>query len=469
MKDYRFLIIPALESTYDYRMVKGLSDGINQLGYFSAAISFPCSDIHIEELCRSLNINVVIGINRTFEFRPIYSLIRYISWFQDVFTSNYDLSNKLLEGDILYTLGSLQSLGIKFNNSKVKYSELFTGVNSHILNSFKTVSEKNKIDFSLAGFIPAPFSASWEMKKDLIWFVESYIVNIPLIPKIKIFWFLRQVIFRKFYGVDYVPTSALVTMKNAVESLYQPLTGSLDIHKLASAMESLLIEYRRPTYRLKKIKKKKPSELKSVLLPYYERFSNRTDLSASIIKYLIKNNESKDLAEFDAFNKAIAYFSNSYPRLLDRILLVDNIIEITRSLKLYGKGWDTHPKYSPYYCGSIDDHEELLNIYRATKINLANNTHGLGMHSRNLECMAVGGFLMMHASQNEKITGGMAHHFLPGIHYGSYTHENLKEEASYWLKNESKRIQIGLNARDEIMKNHLWIHRARKIIQDLDE
>jgi len=469
MKDYRFLIIPSLESIYDYRMVKGLSDGITQLGYFSVAISFPCSDIHLEELCKTLNINAVIGINRTFEFRPINSPVRYISWFQDVFTSNYNLSDKLLEDDLLYTLGSVQSLGIKFDSSKVKYSELYTGVDSHIFNSFHKVSEKNKIDFSFAGFIPAPFSASWEMKKDLIWYFENCFSNIPLLPKIKIFWFLKQIIFRKFYGVDYVPTSALLLMKNTVESLYQPLTGSLDIHKLGSAMESLLIEYRRPKYRVKKIKKKKPSELKSVLSPYYGRFLNRTDLSASMIKYLLKNNESENLAEFDAFNKAIAYFSNSYPRLLDRVMLVDSIMDITRSLQLYGKGWDTHPKYSPYYCGSIDGHEELLNIYSASKINLANNTHGLGMHSRNLECMAVGGFLMMHTSPNENVTGGMAHHFLPGMHYGSYTHENLKEEASYWLKNETKRIQIGLNARDEIMKNHLWIHRAKKIIKDLDE
>jgi hypothetical protein len=258
-------------------------------------------------------------------------------------------------------------------------------------------------------------------------------------------------------------------MKNIVESVYQPLTGSLDIHKLSTAMESLLTEYRRPKYRIKKIKKKNSSELKSVLTPYYERFLGRSDLSASIIKYLIKRNEVLDLAEFDAFKKAIAYFSNTYPRLLDRVRLVDTIIDITRSIELYGKGWDAHSKYSPYYCGSIDDHEELLNLYRKTKINLTNNTHGLGMHSRNLECMAVGGFLMMHTSPNENIEGGMAHHFLPGIHYASYSINNLKEEAKFWLKNESKRIQIGLNARDEIMKNHLWIHRARKIIDDLDE
>ena len=468
MKKYRFLIIPSLSSIYDYRMVKGLSDSLNELGYFSKALKYPCDILHLEELCKLLNINVVIGINRTFEERSKKIDIRYISWFQDIFTSNFNLSDTLLEGDILYTLGTPETLGIEFNSSNTKHSNLFTGVDQNTVDKLYTVNSK-KIDFSLAGFIPNPFSASWEIKKDLIWYIENKFNHIPILSKMDFFFFLRQLIFRNFYGIDYLPTSALLSIKDVVESIYEPLTGSLDIHKLSNSIESVLIQYKKPKYRLKKSKNIKLSELGSLLTPYYERFKGQSGFLASLFKYLILKNTKHNFSESDAFNKAISYFSNSYPRLLDRQKLINDVIDISRSLQLYGKGWDTHARFSPYFYGSLVNHEELLDLYRKTKINLANNTHGLGLHSRNLECMAVGGFLMMHTSPNENKEGGMAYHFLPGIHYASYNNANFKEEAKYWLKNESKRNEIGLNARNEIIKSHLWIHRAQKIIKDLGD
>jgi Glycosyl transferases group 1 len=107
-------------------------------------------------------------------------------------------------------------------------------------------------------------------------------------------------------------------------------------------------------------------------------------------------------------------------------------------------------------------------VYRRSKINLANNTHGLGIHSRTLECMAVGGFIFMHDSPHDSKAGGMLTEFEPDVHYGRYTVESFHEEAVRWLKDSEGRRRVGMQATERIRQRHCWHHRARQIIDDLE-
>ena len=63
------------------------------------------------------------------------------------------------------------------------------------------------------------------------------------------------------------------------------------------------------------------------------------------------------------------------------------------TLRLYGNGWDRHPRFAKYGAGVARQGDELLAIYQASKINLQIIETGF-LHSRALDGMAAGGFFL---------------------------------------------------------------------------
>lgn len=165
--------------------------------------------------------------------------------------------------------------------------------------------------------------------------------------------------------------------------------------------------------------------------------------------------------------RVLSYFTREYPRFLDRQRLIDLTLKVSDSLELYGPGWQTHPAYAPYAKGFITDQTGLLEVYSRSRINLANNTHGLGLHSRTLECMAIGGFIFTHSSPNDEKPGGLLTSFTPDQHFGIFSPENFRERAKYWLDHEKERKEAGKLAQGIVKKSHCWHHRAQQIVNDL--
>lgn len=161
------------------------------------------------------------------------------------------------------------------------------------------------------------------------------------------------------------------------------------------------------------------------------------------------------------------FFAREYPRLLDRVLLVQEALKVSKSVALYGAYWDTHPEFRPYFKGVIHEHGWLLRAFKDSRINLANNTHGLGLHSRVLECMAIGQFIAIHPSASDNAPGGIRTSFEPGFHYGEYSAETIADDLARWLHSPIRRWIAGQRARREIMQRHLWRHRAAQIVSDL--
>jgi len=122
-----------------------------------------------------------------------------------------------------------------------------------------------------------------------------------------------------------------------------------------------------------------------LLQPYLPSYAERNDLKSKILKFFKSDGIP---GPYYAIESAINYYAQTYPRLLDRVTLINEILQVSNSLELYGPGWNTHPSFNKYHKGIINDQNKLLDIYLRSRINLANNTHGLGLHSRTLECMA---------------------------------------------------------------------------------
>jgi len=468
-KSYRILITPNSAASYDQRMVTGLAAGFNSIGHYAAAFSVPISSAELVSLCKNLSIDVVLQVNRTRD--PDISLpsgVRFISWFQDVYPESLDgFAEKFQDSDILYSLGDPVVLGL-YTKMPCFVSSLFTGVNQATLN-FSHHNIQKDIDLSLCGGLPGAVKILPNEKIDFLWYIDDVISHIPLLRKSQLLWAIRKVVFGRWLPVDYVPYSLAHLMLQVVQSCYRPLRGELDIHMLANTMLQLLNVFcDTKNDSPPNANGRKMSRLSWYLKPYAHRYVGRSDFRARLIRYLARESRIFQDNFMSPQRKAISYFAQSYPRVMDRVALVEAAARVSKSLELYGPGLSSHEFTHPYLKGVIEDQDELLTIYCRSKINLNNNTHGLGLHSRTLECMAVGGFIFMHESPHDNKSGGMHTEFEPGVHYGSYTPENFHEEALRWLGDNCGRIRAGMQAKSIIRDRHCWHHRAQQIIDDLN-
>lgn len=467
-KSLRILITPNVPCPYDQRMVKELAGGFNRLGHYAAALSAPQSAAEIAKMCESFSIDVVLQINRTRDPNtPLPSHVRHIAWFQDVFPETLNgFTDGFNDSDILYALGDPKVLGLNdFPHCFV--SSLFTGVDQTTLD-FKCPASSQNLDFSLCGGLPQPVKQGG-VKADILWYFDQMLKKTPVLGKSEIIWLIRRLLFGLLIPVNYVPYSALLAMESIANSFYRPLRGELDIHELANAMlHQITLQadmfgeipiYSSPQH---------SNKLSMLVKPHTKNFLGRSDLKALLVRYLAGESTFFQTNIPAAINRAISYFSQSYPRIMDRKALVEAASRVSESLELYGPGLSKHEFARPYFKGVIDTQDELLKVYCRSKINLSNNTHGLGLHSRTLECMAVGGFIFMHESPHDNKAGGMLTSFEPGVHYGPYTPENFAEEAARWLKDDNGRMRAGMRAKAVIRERHCWYHRAQQIIDDLN-
>lgn len=71
-------------------------------------------------------------------------------------------------------------------------------------------------------------------------------------------------------------------------------------------------------------------------------------------------------------------------------------------LRLYGRGWEAHPRLARHACGEADNRVALPKIYQASKINLQVIPHG-AVHQRLLDGLACGGFFLMRYTSGDDL------------------------------------------------------------------
>ncbi len=152
-------------------------------------------------------------------------------------------------------------------------------------------------------------------------------------------------------------------------------------------------------------------------------------------------------------------------RFADRYNAAKLALLVSGKCKFVGIGWTNHfPDHAQQHLLSWG---ELLDVYQRSKINLHTNVQGLGLHSRVLEAMAVGGFVMANETPFHTKAGRLGECFEPGVHYGEYNAETLVDQARYWLGNEDHRKKAAAEARKVVKDKHLWSHRAAQVLKDL--
>lgn len=410
----KILMIPAVANRYDQIMTDALASELRELGVQIHLLMGPVSAGTLRRLCSYFKPDVVFRINAG---RPrsveLPKGIRHVCWFQDFHYITQNKELKVIENDdLIYFLGDARSLGLR-KSLPCKISHLYTGVTASGLPT--EPDGPPEYSMSLAGFIPPPRDPALKSQGETL--IEQALRAPVRIPR----WLrLRTNVGETSYKPwRHVP--GLVSEYQAtVEAGHVPLSGKLDVYEIVRA-------------------------LKEVSGRYYPSWLP--------LEYMCRDD--------------LVYFSTHYPRMLDRINLIRRAMNVTSKLVLYGPGWDQYPEFAPFAKGIINDTRQLYRLFQKSRLNLANNTHGLGLHSRNLECMHAGGVVMMHTSPQDDAEGGMHSYFEPGVHYISFDNSDFDEVAARWLRNSSARVAMGRNAQKVILNNHLWRHRAQQILKDL--
>ena len=409
-KNFNILIIPSLNNSYDLRMAEDFSNAFRNIGHMALAGKAGLTELEIRRQCISNRHNVVMKINgvRRKEQSELED-IRLISWYQDIFpNTKNEINAGLEERDILYTMGDKHVLGLN-EDVKCRNDVLMTGVSRRLLGIKNR--HQYKYDFSVCGFIPRNnvnnirHMVINKIKYILLFLLEKKIIKIQ-----------SEELCKKIRNSSVKSIDSI--MSNIVSKNYSPLEGSLDINQI--------------------------SEL----------------LSNELMRLCIEIKDEK-------ICEMIKYYSQTFPRRMDRELLVSQLMVLTNSIALFGPNWNSYPQFKKYHKGTIEVHQKLIDVYMKTKINIGNNTHGIGLHSRTLEIMALGGFYATHRSEHDGCLGGILESFNPNTHFIYYEKNQMGDSLLKWLGDDNRRIRVGQKAREVVESKHLWEHRALQVIEDL--
>jgi len=95
----------------------------------------------------------------------------------------------------------------------------------------------------------------------------------------------------------------------------------------------------------------------------------------------------------DDLKALIVFFNQRINNALFRHQTLQWLAGLGVDLRIYGRGWENHPKLAKYARGVADNITDLGAIYRASKINIQVTPHG-AVHQRLLDGLAAGGFFL---------------------------------------------------------------------------
>ena len=419
IKKKKFLLIPNTSSYYDLNQLNEIKKQLLNFGHSARVLKDRVSDFELISISSQEYFDFIFRVNFG---RPekLNKNIRFISWFQDFYhNSNEELYN-FQKDDIVYFYASPKSFGVK-KKLECFSSQFYPGISNDFvtedlpsINSKKNIKAYQHIDFSICGYIPSAYMSNLN---------TFYFRNYPLEENHS-----QDEIFRGFFRnfadkrekikpiEDY--KKFVIDLQTITELNYQPLSGKLNVEKISNLIKK-------------------------------------------------KISENFEFVNVQLFNEWISFFSTEYPRFLDRIKLARLISTNSFNIALIGEGWSSFNEFENLSLKKIDDLTKLYEFYRKSKVNLYNNTHGLGMHSKVFEIMINGGFVALPISSRNNMLGGIEECFIDGEHFSSFNPHKFDEFIDNWLNNSEKRLLIGSNARKEVLDKHTWRSRIYKLLNDL--
>jgi hypothetical protein len=414
----RFLLVPFSAHFQDSNMLRGLSKALRKLGQEVILLNQPLMGYEVETYCRDLAIDVLFQVNQP---RP-YDLprpVRHITWFQDPVIPA-DLIERIQPSDIVYQISG-NGNHTPAVGGRCHTGYLFLGVDETMLDAFVPPQQKT-VDFSFCGNLPSKLTARRRSSyEEMLWRWRNRIEMLPVVGGAAPVRVLLNGLMRGRLPLFGIPIDKVMALMAVLEAYYVPLQGQIDVAALKAKVRELVEPQLGP-------------------------------LSPQMKKAW------EALLENTVFPGA---------RSIDRATAVENVLRVTNSVELWGAGWNSYEKFALYHRGVLTGPQAILSLYARSRLSGTNTLGGFGMHSRNLECMAVGGFLFTHSSPGDAETGGLKTSFEPGVHYGEYMADTIEEEAMRWIRDDGRRDEAGRRAAAIVRERHLWRHRAIQVLDDL--
>jgi hypothetical protein len=145
-----------------------------------------------------------------------------------------------------------------------------------------------------------------------------------------------------------------------------------------------------------------------------------------------------------ALSRPLVFVVEVYDKLINSLLrhqTLEWVAETGCDLALWGRGWEQHPTLGRYARGVADNGDELIDIYRGSRVNLHVNQYNIE-HPRLMDGMAAGGFFLVRESSSFGVLD------LAGCTFGS--REELRTRLSHFLARPEERQAVVDRNRERI-------------------
>lgn len=154
-------------------------------------------------------------------------------------------------------------------------------------------------------------------------------------------------------------------------------------------------------------------------------------------------------------------------RRMERLWFMDCLLESGFQVAVYGEGWDQIAKYRPWHCGVVANGRPLAEAYQKHKVVLHT---GLNMHSRVMEAMAAGGFVVIRHDGADYLPGGLNDHLTIGEDILSFQDvPELQATIRRALSDEAWRQQVIARGRRLVLENESYRNRACQLLHSVEK
>lgn len=489
------------QTFYGNSMMSGLAQGLANAGAKTLLMSWDRDAKQRLEILKAADYFIQINNLRTVEEQALKNCT-FITWFQDIYSSDLDATFQRNgwspePQDRFYFLSPPEVLGFQFKqvSEEQNLGILFTGIKDKIFHPSHARSrplhwgKRGSTDIGYITGMPSVFqhkNPPNHMKPDLK--LRELFRSRRQKSSDDTRWGNLLVALSLLMDGDTLLVEDSLEMKAIAEAHYQPVTGQLDIARLSAELSES-----EPYLKLFKHREENHSanieDYASKSYHVYEaalatlvgttkEFGGVPRNPFYIAKLLRRLRPIlRDLREVDILNhtllEKIDYFSQVYPRIIDRQFLIKAASAVTESFLIWSNS-DELTVSKPYYAGNLTSERDLRDAYATCKIQLHANNHGLALHSRVLEALACKSLVFIHSSgERDSKPGGIDD--LAQVRDGIrvYTHENIHEKLSEelfnfssdtYLKEQEKKLQ---KTQQFVLENHTWDRRGEQIVKDL--
>jgi hypothetical protein len=470
------------ETFYNKSMIDGLGSALEKIDHEITYISASDDENKIANSIHGVDAFIQINNART-DTQQDFGCT-FITWVQDVYSADSEMVFKKNRWrpnykDQFYFLCDPNILGFELSSIAPHQNRgvLFTGLDpKHYLAPKLNEAESRKIDVGYIVGTPAVYDHLVEPNSSAEQIIMSSVLDL-LLKVAPSSTFIRNlsVIYSRLIEGDTIRKKHTDLMSKVVREEYKPFTGSLDIKLISEKLKKA------HPFRVM-YSNTKPGAISFEKLEVFEQIikslannhlQNRS-WQAMVLETLKHRKAISSIETLNYFlQEKVDYFTQVYPRLIDRTFIANNIAEVTNNFSIWSNN-DELKAFKPFYRGNLTSQKELKNAYQSCQMTIHSNNHGLSCHTRVLEALAHGTKVVIHSSGGrDLLPGGLStlDEFQDGLIV--CTPDNLKEKISEELEkcsNLEYRQKSSLRLKEikkKLLAQHGWDQRAKNLTSSM--